>query len=286
MKKLIFIVFCILLVSCAYAYIERSEYKCGIIDLTGKEIIQPKAGVYFETIGDSFCLTDKDGDKYGYCDITGKQITPIESDWPCYPINNLVAVNKNQKIGVYDLKGKLVFPFKYDITTWGTVTSYAPLKYNNVLCSYDDEVWALLNINGKKILPFEYEFIRGDCTQDLDIYLKAFKNDKVGYYNLDGSVIIPCEYDEIGEFHNKVASCKKGNKWCVKNLKGETLYGPTDKYDAIYPLNTNVYICKKNNIYSLVKDRKEIISGVKYCNIEELCKEKEFVDYICLKDND
>ena len=51
--------------------------------------------------------------------------------------------------------------------------------------------------------------------------LAAVKFDeKWGFINPNGEVVIPFEYDEIQNFQNNLAAVKKSNKWGFINKKG------------------------------------------------------------------
>ncbi|MDR2410677.1 MAG: WG repeat-containing protein, partial [Bacteroidales bacterium] len=59
--------------------------------------------------------------------------------------------------------------------------------------------------NGKIILPFEYD----DIGEFIDGKAKVKKNGKYGYIDEQGNTVIPFEYDDIGEFIDGKAEAKK-----------------------------------------------------------------------------
>ncbi|MBQ7258169.1 MAG: WG repeat-containing protein [Abditibacteriota bacterium] len=270
MKRLFIVLALLFTISYVYAQYNNEEYSFwsgkdlsgGIIDLDGNEIIHPTKGKLFDVLSDTYCLTNKSWDEYGFCDKEGNEIIPVESSIEYYTINNYLPAAVGGKIGVYDLTGKLIFPFKWSRNFDELVPCFATLQKGTLLVN-QDEKFGLVDLNDKFVLPLEYDMLRGDITRDLEMFIKGRKGDKYGYYDLDGSVIVPCEFDYIGEFYHSVASCMKGNNWYVINTKGEIIFGPTAEYERIYSCDEDTYFVQKKGKIGII-DKGSLVMPCEY----------------------
>ena len=65
----------------------------------------------------------------------------------------------------------------------------------------------------------QYDFV-DDCVCGL---AKVSKNDKFGYVNQEGKLIVPLEYDEALAFSEGLAAVKKGNRWGYLDSTGKVI---------------------------------------------------------------
>ena len=89
-----------------------SGEKCGLIDNTGKYIINPQfQSIFYD--GDLYYI--RQNDKFGWCDKDGKMVINPQFD-DAYPFGNneLAAVNSGEKWGYVDKKGKYVINTQFD----------------------------------------------------------------------------------------------------------------------------------------------------------------------------
>ena len=98
--------------------------------------------------------------------------------------------------------------------------------------------------------------------------------EKWGYINKKGTIVIPCQYDSVGDFYNGVAVVTKANKQGLINKKGKVMDG-IGKYDSLeiyssgYILVTKVIKDKKTNEYldaksGIVNKYGKIVVPLKY----------------------
>lgn len=150
--------------------------------------------------------------------------------------------------GYADQNGKIVVQPKYD-----SVEVY----YNNYrwLVFKNKKVGAIDSL-GKEILAIEYDSIerRPLHSTDNDFYL--FKNGKIGYANVDGKIIFPCNYAEIvschellfGKVSNFLVKTTPSSLWELKDIANNTIIDNIQEYNDYYD---GTYRLKINNQYGL-----------------------------------
>lgn len=79
-------------------------------------------------------------------------------------------------------------------------THFYPARQGNL--------WGYLDSTGKVRIQFKYEWVD---TNFYDGLASVAMNDKLGFINKRGELVIPCIYDEADHFHNTLSVVKKGN---------------------------------------------------------------------------
>jgi len=142
------------------------------------------------------------------------------------------------------------------VSTDGTIWLTQPDKKGN-------RKWGLVNINGKILLPFEYDTaVTDEWTRAKNGYAMVKKNGKWGVVNTKGKVLIPCKYWSIIE---------SGNYFVVVDDAGGTaLYGIYSKAgkllcECVYPgmaagLNGAFKATIGPSLEAVINEKGEIIS--------------------------
>ena len=115
--------------------------------------------------------------------------------------------------------------------------------------------WGYIDGYGKVIIPLEYEEV-GNFSEGL---AAVRKDNKWGYINLKNEVVIPIEFTNIGvsSFKNGVATYYTDSGIGLINMKGEIIAEP--KYNSIEYLRENVAIVSFDDyyyLYDFVKEKK------------------------------
>jgi hypothetical protein len=129
-----------------------------------------------------------------YIDSTGKLILATPMEW--FPdalsvakfTDGFAVYRKKDKFGLIDLNGKSVQKPVYESS--GPFTGFWPVK--------DKGNWALLDVKGKVVLPFEYDFIR--FMPELG-YLIG-REEHFGLLHANGKLILPVSFSNIKLFEN------------------------------------------------------------------------------------
>jgi len=126
-------------------------------------------------------------DQYGFIDTEGKLAIPFQYDWAGGFVGDLGGVGKDGKYGFINKRGETVVDFVFDIPSWD-VPPYYPR--HNLQAVRIGQMRGLLNERGEWVVEPKYE--RLYCGEDPLIGLQ--KDDKVGFVNLSGDVVIDFQF--------------------------------------------------------------------------------------------
>jgi len=157
---------------------------------------------------EGLAVYERDG-KFGYVDSTGRVAVKAQYDLAKDFSNGMGYVSKNGKWGYIDRTGKVIIPIKYDYI-YGYVWDFG-------------KTWAVVEQNGKRGFINKEGYTRGQIDYDEVPYgINNFqkgdyelvrKGDKYGVINHDYVQIIPCHYDEIGQYSGEFCSVKASGRW-------------------------------------------------------------------------
>ncbi len=180
-----------------------------LINKAGKQLVAlPFPGVKYFKEGQYMFQGDS---VWGIVSTTGSVIARIDF-WETFKnglITNLFVARKGDQIGIFSTSEGLVLPMEYETD-----------EFNKIFCRDGDlffEVgspltlkrngkWGVMEMKGKIILPFEYEYLRpvAGYLKEAKGYLGACKNGKCGLIDYQGKEQIPFEYDFfLGQYQNK-----------------------------------------------------------------------------------
>lgn len=181
--------------------------KIGLMNLQGKILINADYQEYVHFAKQM--VVAKKGDLLGVIGFDGKEILPIVYQHLYITPTNIV-IEKENKFGLTDLKGKILIPIKYDII--------APAKNGTAIVCNGDK-WSRINLKTNEISPMNYDFVE----LDRDI-LVVTKGGKSGILDLEGKVLFPIKYDRI---KNASQATRQGFITIEKNREIYTV----DRYD-------------------------------------------------------
>lgn len=261
------------------AIVSKRAY-VGLIDSTGKiripfsyDKIKPLTDAYYQVTKDNYV---------GLLDANNQVIIPVEYQDIIIFRDTLFCVKKENKYGLLNTKNQWVLPCVYE-----TIRIYK----NNYLIVKKEELMGMLSPQMQWIVQPKYDDIThlsyNENTYDLvlnDSLLYPFiiKEDKKGVINLQGKILISCEYEFIdGKLHKEA--------WIVKNEKGYGLIHQSGKiivacqYKDINFDEINGYfiVQDSNNKWGLMDNNARIIEPLQYDNLEALGKNL----YIFTKDS-
>jgi hypothetical protein len=239
--------------------------KYGIIDTKGKEIISCEYDRIDGFFNDGFAITEKEKRDSYYIEYTmintkGKAISRKYHEINYYEEGGIAIVEKDEKYGMVDMKGKEIIPRKYD---W--VLYYE--EYGIAIIGRVDEDGEPLQeeiINTKgKIISRKYHEI-GRFTDGFAI---AEKDGKELMLNTKGKEI-SYKYDHIHYHKNdKIITAKKDNKQVLLNNKGKEV---SYKYDYISLFSDGFSKVGKNQNIGLINTKGKELIPCKYKAID-LC---------------
>ena len=257
--------------------------KMGLFNSEGKEIIPISyRWIYTDKIDDNIPIVAKLDGKEGYINTKNEWVIPPTYRDAFAFRQGVAIVKKGRNYMCINLKGEAVIQDFDNYVIEPSDNTYIvgvrkECKYmvydlnGNLLDTYDGFInnwsddaifavkkggkWGYIDGYGKVIIPLEYEEV-GDFSEGL---AAVRKDDKWGYINPKNEVVIPIEFTnkEVGYFKNGVAKYYTDSGIGLINLKGEIIAEP--KYDSIEYVRENVAIVSFDDyfyLYDFVKDKK------------------------------
>ena len=257
--------------------------KMGLFNSEGKEIIPISyRWIYTDKIDDNIPIAAKLDGKEGYINTKNEWVIPPTYRDAFAFRQGVAIVKKGRNYMCINLKGEPVIQDFDNYVIEPSDNTYIvgvrkECKYmvydlnGNLLDTYDGFInnwsddaifavkkggkWGYIDGYGKVIIPLEYEEV-GDFSEGL---AAVRKDDKWGYINPKNEVVIPIEFTnkEVGYFKNGVAKYYTDSGIGLINLKGEIIAEP--KYDSIEYVRENVAIVSFDDyfyLYDFVKDKK------------------------------
>ena len=155
---------------------------------------------------------------------TGERVIELLFDDVSYFDNGLTGVKKDEKWGLIDTSGMLVFEPQFDDVRFVSNGYY--LRESSFVCivvEKDGKIGFIINKDGQWIL----EPPKFDRMQDFLEGLAAVKRDgKWGFIDKNAQLIIGLEFDDVGCFYGNFAKAKKEDKWGFIDRTGQWVIKP------------------------------------------------------------
>lgn len=264
--------------------------KYGVIDETGKIVIEPKYDIIqipnpskpvficmhdyninlqqYETE-----VFDNKGNKI-FTEYDSVQALPTESTWDGIPFEkSVLKYKRNNKYGLITLENKVITEPIYD--------SIKAINYKEgMLLVEKDKKYGAINIKGKIIIKPEYDQISIDNYYNSETMYKASgfivkkKNEdsyKYGYINSKGKMLLPPEYTEISRINEIIDDknvyllvLKEGQAGVVKNNKVVLDF---EYEDISYNIFNNMFIIQRNSKSGIADIKGKVIIQPEYDSI-------------------
>ena len=170
---------------------------------------------------------------YGYIDHEGRQVIPFKYDKVESFDGERAAVmmkkglfNKKEKWGVIDKSGNEVFPITFDsddeLGKYIEASIYSA-QVRNAKLTFFDKNGNVLFVDEEWVSDFEENSSEGlMVSKDISKFWQD-NNEKEGYIDIKGRIIIPCIFDEAWDFIDGVALVKLKGEFCVINRRGDII---------------------------------------------------------------
>ena len=175
--------------------------------------------------------------KYGFIDKSGTEVIPCKYDEADSFREGLAKVVLKGKYGFVDKTGTEVIPCKYDAAeSFSEGIAKAKLKgndgyitqtgiwYDNADKNLSDNLrrvllndkWGFVDKTGTLVIPCKYDSADSFSGGVAMVLL----NDKWGFVDKTGTEVIPCKYDEVRGLRDGLARVKLNGKWGTVNKSG------------------------------------------------------------------
>jgi hypothetical protein len=160
--------------------------------------------------GNIFCT----GCQWGYIDTTGAEVVLPIYDFAKDYVNGISMVERSDKWGVLDSKGKTLIPCDYDQINFLENTDNSILKV-----SKEQQKYGLIDTLGQVTVSLMYDEL-GEFREGR---LAVRKGNKWGFVDKHGREVIPCRFTKVNNFSEGFATVKLSSKWGLINKLGETM---------------------------------------------------------------
>ncbi|MCH8903667.1 MAG: WG repeat-containing protein [Bacteroidetes bacterium] len=209
----------------------------GMIDLSGNEIIPPEyQGL--KILGEGLIRFQikhfprkyiNVKDKFGIIDKENNIVLPAEYYCISRFINGMAIVKKKfseLRSGMINNKGEVIIPLIYraivnDYHCGGSRLREEHFNEGLIAVQLDDK-WGFVDFEGKLIVPIEYDYVFHFENGFATVGMKNEEDILIyGLIDKKGDLIVPLEYDWIGRPYSGLALTKKIDKYGYFNMKGE-----------------------------------------------------------------
>lgn len=255
-------------IAIAGEYINASKDESTIIfDIKGNNIETDM--VSLEKVSDNYSIAIDKNNNYNILDKDRNKLLNQRYSYIEFFEGNLFIATNSSNAGLIDANGKIVVPLEY--STVQKIEEANCLKATSV----QNNKISIINIEGKisegineAVVTNEGEYIKVSSPSNIKYYTLegkeiAYKdifpkneiyatkqNDKWGFKDKDGKIVIPCVYDLVTEQEGNFIGVKKNGKWGVLDVKGKVVKEPIYElsWDNVnflgeyYAINSNIGI--------------------------------------------
>gem|GEM_PF-4636389 len=195
--------------------------KYGFVDVTGKEVV-PLIYDQLQELSGGTSIINTNG-KFGMIDNSGNEIIKPDYDYITEVGRECVSVGKDNKFGIYEKTGKGLTDIKFE-ATGQFKDGFIPLKTN--------KKWKIFNINAKRELSGEFDNV-SVLSENLimvfngetDSYSKPL-NGVYGLIDKEGKQILPVIYEKIVLSGDDLLRIKLKGKWGYADKNGRIIIKP------------------------------------------------------------
>ncbi len=225
-------------------YVVKQDGKWSVADRSGNLYLTSAFDDVASINGDNVII--KKGNKYGVLATDGETKINIEYDDMSYTYENNYIVKKDNKYGIINIDGTTVLDFKYDNliyrqtegffegSTNGSIDNDLTdrnfeVKLSGIISEINTENgYMKVRTNGEyKYYNFKFEEKTNIELLKSNTLFLSKKDDKYGFVNKDGIVIVDYIYDDATEQNSfGYASVKKDGNWGAIDSKGREVVEP------------------------------------------------------------
>lgn len=226
--------------------------KWGYMNKSGEIVIDYQ----FEDVGifkeDGLAYVVTDG-KYGFIDKTGAYIINPQYDDAGPYCDGLAYVKHGEEYGYVNTLGEVAIKYQYD-NAYSFRNGYAVVVVG--------ENWGIIDETGKYVINPQYStgyyglevyYVTSALSVDNieDILIPAMKDEKYGYIDVNGNIVIDFQFDDAFVFSDEgYAVVCVGEKYGLIDRTGK--YVINTKYDELLSCGENLYSFAVDNKYGLV----------------------------------
>lgn len=232
----------------------------------------------------------------GVVNFEGHEFIHCVFDSIAQPIDGLMTVKFKGKYGIINANEDwLVAPQAYPLcvinehrylqrqpgnnfikTFAGEILYFSPyrLKFNkeNFVESLPDGVEKTVSYDGEIVQRSEIPEGVKEIFSESEGLRGIRKDDRYGFVDQRGRLVIANRYDSIGEFHDGLAAVKLIGKWGFVNASDQIVINPN--YDNSSSFQNDLAVVSRNGKFGLIRKTGEIVLPLRYDKIKRLLDHK------------
>lgn len=230
----------------------------------------------------NYYFTSFQDNKYGVINNKGEEvIAPSYQEYIVIPNNktdiflctyDVDYTNNTYKTKALNSKNKEIFTEYENIEPIANYDANNTISYEqNAIKVQKDGKYGMINIEGKEILPCEYDDLYSLKNTDNSILIE--KDGKIGLVDSTGKVIIEPQYKEIRglgtDYKLGYITITEDDKYGVVDCNNQKVL--ENKYQDIKSLTENgIYVVKENNNWELVQRNGELKLSEGLQNVQDI----------------
>ena len=233
----------------------------GLIDDKGTLILEAKYDAV--DVLTSSCVAVEKDEKYGLFNMQGKQILEFQYDRFRSISNSLISVKKDDKYALLNGEGKEISEFIYDDVGYenqGLVSVKADGKYGFV------------NLEGEVVIDLKYDKVWSFSENGL---AEAQLGDYVGYIDIKGNDVIPLEYETLGSVKDGKVRAQKDGKWGWIDINNAILI--PFEFEELWEFGEGVAASKKDGKFGYIDEKGNPVLVFKWETAGTFSEGKAFV---------
>jgi hypothetical protein len=218
----------------------KKEGKYGYIGLDGNWLIQPSFH-YAENFSEDLALVTI-GNRYGYINSKGEFIIPAIYENASSFSEGLASVKKKGKYIFIDKKGRQSIKNSFD---------FAGSFHEGLARVKNKNKFGYINKKSEVVIPFELEEVVHDAYNFKEDRVVFVKNNKYGYMDRAGRIIIEPKFDFADYFVDGVALVSINQKVGYINQLGEYIIKP--QFENGESFSEGFAAVKKSELYGYIQ---------------------------------
>jgi hypothetical protein len=172
-----------------------------------------------------------------------------------------IFFNSYKSYSVMDYKGKLLKSFG-DTIIHNFKNGYTKFEYTKKETGnrISEKAYGFINEKLDVVIPAEYDYV-GDFKDEL-VLVRI--NEKYGFINTDNTLVIPMKYEAASGFSNGLAPVKTDGKWGFINKSGEFSIEP--KFDLAWEFSDGIAMIYINDRFRYIRTDGKYLNDESYDN--------------------
>lgn len=245
-----------------YAVAQDTNQLYGLIDKTGKWVIQPNLEQISQNESQFFAGNSNDCAVLGRI-IDGQVKLLSECEYQLIgELNNynttgsdgqfLVPVSKDHLVGYLDHNAKLTIPLKYQDGSQ---------FYNKIAFVQEADKWGMIDFAGKPLIPLSYDEIR-----HVETAVKVRKGELWGLFTYEGKDLTGFIYDDIQATYEDFFEVQLSNRWGFIDDKGVEVIAP--RFESIPgSWQQDMHVAGENGLFGIINRQGEWLFPPKFTEL-------------------